>query len=108
LGLYGKIPAFGTEVDAMKVSQITLVLSHGDDHTADTFEWETAPSCCDRFDAAIAEKAVYVSNTAQGGYNLCYLMLVTADGDWLRSDGIPIDFCPFCGKQILVRKMYRP
>jgi hypothetical protein len=71
------------------------------DHVGGTFEWDCEPSCCDMFkDAVDGEKFVFVSNFVSGPEdhksNNLYIMTLAHDGEFARSDGISISFCPWC------------
>lgn len=77
------------------------------DHIGGNFEWEFAPSCCDLLkDAVDAEKFIFVGNFTENKWNSCYMMPLSSDGELVRSDGIAISYCPWCGEKITVRKKY--
>lgn len=91
----------------MKHVKLSLTLTYEDNHTPSEFEYDIAPSCCESFKASFSNGGIFLSDFASGGANICYVMLVTAEGEWLRPAGVPITFCPFCGSKINVRKKYR-
>jgi hypothetical protein len=77
------------------------------DHVGGGFKWEMEPTCsCGRLKDAVAERFIFVSNFNDNGSNIFYMMPVDADGDLVRSDGIPISFCPWCGEKIFGHKFY--
>lgn len=82
------------------------------DHIQGNFEWEIEPYCCDEFKNALDEKFIFVSNFTDStpekkGFNiLFYMMPVTVDGYFARSDGLAIYNCPWCGTEIKGRKKY--
>lgn len=54
------------------------------------------------------ERFIFVSNFVDGkeGPNTFYMLPVTSDGYFARSDGIQITHCPWCGTKIDARKRY--
>lgn len=85
----------------------TVHVDQQPNHIGGNFEWEIPPSCCDLLRAAIdEERFVFVSNFTEGGYNMTYILPVTADAYLARSDGVSLAFCPWCGTKIALRKHY--
>jgi len=75
------------------------------DHIAGGFDWAKPPSCrCGLLASAIEEKVIFVSNMIDGGYSVCYVFLLNNEGSLHRSTGTPIQYCPWCGEKIQVRK----
>lgn len=88
--------------DRINVSQNT-------DHIGGNFEWEREPSCCSLLKAAVDEdRFIFVSNFVDGaaGPNTFYMFPVDADGYLVRSNGVVISYCPWCGTEINARKRY--
>ena len=66
------------------------------DHVAGNFDWLVAPNCtCGLLAKAIDEHAIFVSNMTNGDFNICYVFLMTANGELHRDDGTPIEYCPW-------------
>jgi len=81
-----------------------------DDHVGGNFKWEREPSCCSMLKAAVDEdRFIFVSNFVDGkkGPNSFYMMPVDADGYLVRSNGVQIVHCPWCGAKIDGRKAYQ-
>lgn len=77
------------------------------DHVGGGFEWNKEPHCtCGRLNEAVANGFIFVSNFSDNGSNIFYIMLVNAEGDLVRSTGVPISFCPWCGEKIFGHKLY--
>jgi hypothetical protein len=81
------------------------------DHVWPNFKWEKKPECqCGQLARAVEDKFLFVSNFTDGKEaqksNVFYMMPLAADGTPIRSDGVPIHFCPWCGDRIVGRKSY--
>jgi hypothetical protein len=82
------------------------------DHVGGNFEWEKKPKCsCGKLIQAIDEyKFIFVSNFTDGKgddeHNVFYMLPVDADGSLVRSKGVTIQNCPWCGDPIQGRKKY--
>lgn len=85
-----------------------IEFDQNEDHVFGKFQWEIEPKCCDLLKTAIEEdKFVFCSNFTGDGKNQFYIMPVDAEGYLVKSSGIPISFCPWCGTQIKGRKLYK-
>ena len=78
------------------------------DHVGGGFNWEVEPKCtCGLLKPAIEEEQmIFVSNFTNGGFNVCYMMPLEAEGTLARTDGVTITHCPWCGDKIECRKRY--
>lgn len=77
------------------------------DHVGGSFEWEVEPACkCGQVKRGVEERFIFVGNFVSGGYNNFYMMPLQADGSLAHDDGIPIQYCPWCGEEILGAKHY--
>ncbi|WP_082467878.1 MULTISPECIES: hypothetical protein [unclassified Sphingomonas] len=79
------------------------------DHVGGKFKWEREPSCCDRLKLAVDDdRFIFVSNFVDGaeGSNTFYMMPVDSEGYLVRSKGVVIEHCPWCGSKIDGRKRY--
>lgn len=77
------------------------------DHIEGGFSWEIEPKCqCGQLQIAIKDHFIFVSNFTEGGFNMFYMMPTCADGSFAKSDGVPIQHCPWCGDKIKGRKKY--
>jgi len=84
-------------------------IEQNEDHVGGKFTWEREPSCCSRLKAAVDEDHfIFVSNSVDGdeGSNQFYMMPVDAEGYLVRSNGVQIVNCPWCGADIDARKKY--
>lgn len=83
-------------------------LGQNHDHIGGNFDWEFAPDCsCGLLKAAIdEEKFLFVSNFTDGKWNVCYMVPLASDGQPVRSNGVNISYCPWCGDRITVKKRY--
>jgi hypothetical protein len=87
-------------------------LGQNKDHVWPNFKWEKRPNCkCGMLVRAVEEeKFVFVSNFSDGQgdqkSNMFYIMPLASDGEFVRSDGLPIHHCPWCGDKIVGRKLY--
>ena len=84
---------------------------HVNDHIAGNFQWEKEPTCsCGKLKEAVDDQILFVSNFVAGEgneeTNQFYMMPVDAEGHLVRSKGIPITNCPWCGDRIVGRKKY--
>jgi hypothetical protein len=84
------------------------LLGMNEDHVGGHFKWDVEPNCqCGQLKAAVdEERFVFVSNITDHGSNLFYIIPLTSDGTPARSDGIPIQHCPWCGDKIKGKKLY--
>ena len=90
---------------------MAMELGLNSEHVGGTFEWEREHACCDMFkDAVDGEKFVFVSNFVGGPddhkSNSFYIMTLNHEGEFARSDGISISFCPWCGAKTDGYKKY--
>jgi hypothetical protein len=77
------------------------------DHIGGGFKWEKEPECtCGRLKEAVIDGFIFVSNFNDNGSNMFYMMPVNAEGELVRSNGVPISFCPWCGDKIFGHKLY--
>ena len=77
------------------------------DHVGGGFEWEQEPNCsCGRLKQAVDDGFIFVSNFTDQDSNLFYILPVSANGTLVRSDGVPIAYCPWCGNKIAGHKKY--
>lgn len=76
------------------------------DHVGGSFKWEIEPACCEMLKDSVAEQFVFVSNFTDEQFNQFYMMPLMANGELFRSDGLPIQHCPWCGEKIRARKLY--
>ncbi len=76
------------------------------DHIHGNFEWEVPPNCkCGLLKNTIEEKFFFVSNRVKSdGTNVVYCFFSNGDDMRLHNDGTPIQFCPWCGDKISVKK----
>lgn len=78
-----------------------------DSHIYGNYDWIKEHKCCDEFKTAI-EEFIFVSNTVDlDNMNAVYMLPADSEGKIYRKKGIPIQFCPWCGKKIEVRKKLR-
>ena len=82
-------------------------LGINEDHVGGFFQWEIEPACsCGKVKQAIDDRFLFVSNFIFDGFNQFYMMPLSADGSLVRSGGVPIQNCPWCGDRIKGRKLY--
>jgi hypothetical protein len=82
------------------------------DHVGGNFQWEKEPKCsCGKLIQAVDEdKFIFVSEVVVGKgedeRNYFYMRPVDADGYLVRTKGVEILNCPWCGDPIRGRKKY--
>ena len=83
-------------------------IQQNEDHIGGNFEWEKPPECsCGMLrDAIETEQFLFVSNMVGSSGNAVYMMPVMPDGSYVRSNGVVISHCPWCGDKIEARKKY--
>lgn len=79
-----------------------------EDHVEGGFKWSKAPTCrCGQLAHAFEEKFFFVSNFTDGDEATVYMMPVDAAGFMVRSSGVAIANCPWCGDKIRVSKSHK-
>jgi hypothetical protein len=78
------------------------------DHVSGGFHWDKKPQCkCGRLEKAFEEKFFFASNVADDGLTIVYMHPVDSDGYLVRSKGVEVAYCPWCGDKIKVHKKYK-
>lgn len=76
-----------------------------DYHVEGGFKWSKPPKCkCGQLAHAFEEKFFFVSNFVDGDDAMVYMMPVDSNGHFVRSTGVAIAYCPWCGDKIQVNK----
>jgi hypothetical protein len=71
-------------------------------------EWEIEPKCeCGFVKSGFEAGTLFTSDYLRSGFNICYCYMVPREGSPSNKIRTPIDYCPWCGERIKVKKKDR-